>query len=181
MALENYSESLILDSMSVNARSFMALTFEQLGKMDYAFEVANDVYNLNPKNAFINYVLGKLYNSSKKRELAIKYFTQAINLFEEKDISYESLAQWYLERAIANDWLKNDYNAEQDFKKCLILSGDKLSQPLLDGLFYYGDFLLQNKRYSEACIQFKRLKQFKSDYMMQGYSIDQVLKQTKCN
>ena len=55
MALENYSESLILDSMNVNARSYMALTFEQLGKMEYAFQVANDGYNINPKNAFVNY------------------------------------------------------------------------------------------------------------------------------
>jgi tetratricopeptide (TPR) repeat protein len=181
MALENYSESLILDSMSVNARSYMALTFEQLGKMDYAFEVANDGYNINPKNAIINYVLGKLYNSSKKRELAIKYFTQAINLFEEKNISYESLAQWYLERAIAYGWLNYNELEEQDYKRCLILSGDKISQPLLDGLFYYGNFLVENKRYSEACIQFKRLKQFKSDYIMQGYSVDQMLKMYKCN
>jgi tetratricopeptide (TPR) repeat protein len=181
MALENYSEALILDSMSVNARSYMALTFEQLGKMDYAFEVANDGYNINPKNAFINYVLGKLYNSSKNRELAIKYFTQAINLFEEKDISYESLAQWYLERAIAYGWLNYNELEEQDYKRCLILSGDKLSQPLLDGLFYYGNFLVENKRYSEACIQFKRLKQLKSDYTMQGYTVDQMIKMYKCN
>ena len=181
MALENYSESLILDSMNVNARSYMALTFEQLGKMEYAFQVANDGYNINPKNAFVNYVLGKLYNSSKNSELAIKYFTQAINLFEEKDISYESLAQWYLERAIAYDRLNYNELEEQDYKRCLILSGDKISQPLLDGLFYYGDFLVENKRYSEACIQFKRLKQLKSDYTMQGYTVDQMLKMYKCN
>jgi len=181
LALNNYFEALSLDSMSVNARSYMALTFEQLGKMEYAFQVANDGYNINPKNAFVNYVLGKLYNSSKNSELAIKYFTQAINLFEEKNISYESLAQWYLERAIAYDRLNFNELEEQDYKRCLILSGDKISQPLLDGLFYYADFLGENKRYSEACIQFKRLKQLKSDYTMQGYTVDQMIKMYKCN
>lgn len=181
MAVNNYSKALIFDSMSVNSRSYMALTFEALGQMDYAFEVANDGYNINPNNAFCNYVLGKLNNASKNRELAIKYFTQAINLFEEKYISYESLAQWYLERAIAYGWLNYKEPEEQDYKRCLILSGDKLSQPLLDGLFYYGNFLVENKRYSEACIQFKRLKLLKSDYIMQGYSVDQMLKMHKCN
>jgi tetratricopeptide (TPR) repeat protein len=181
MALENYSKSLILDSMSVNARSFMALTFEELGEMDYAFEVAKDGFNINPNNAFCNYVLGKLYNVSNNKELAVDYLTKAINLFEEKNTDLESLAQWYLERAIAYGWLNYNDLKEQDYKRCLILSGDKISQPLLDGLFYYGDFLGENKRYSEACIQFKRLKQLKSDYTMQGYTVDQMIKIYKCN
>jgi tetratricopeptide (TPR) repeat protein len=181
MALENYSKSLILDSMSVNARSFMALTFEELGEMDYAFEVAKDGFNINPNNAFCNYVLGKLYNVSNNKELAVDYLTKAINLFEEKNTDLESLAQWYLERAIAYGWLNYNDLEEQDYKRCLILSGDKISQPLLDGLFYYGDFLGDNKRYSEACIQFKRLKQLKSDYTMQGYTVDQMIKIYKCN
>ena len=181
MALENYSKSLILDSMSVNARSFMALTFEELGEMDYAFEVAKDGFNINPNNAFCNYVLGKLYNVSNNKELAVDYLTKAINLFEEKNTDLESLAQWYLERAIAYGWLNYNDLEEQDYKRCLILSGDKISQPLLDGLFYYGDFLGENKRYSEACIQFKRLKQLKSDYTMQGYTVDQMIKIYKCN
>lgn len=180
-ALRNYSEALILDSMSVNTRCYMALTFEALGLMDYAFKVANDGYNINPKNAFCNYVLGKLNNVSKKRKLAIKYFTKAINLSEKNEFSPETLAQWYLERAIAYGWLNYNELEEQDYKRCLILSGDKLSQPLLDGLFYYGNFLVENKRYSEACIKFKRLKKLKSDYIMQGYSIDHMINIYKCN
>ena len=181
LALKNYFEALSLDSMSVNVRSFMALTFEQLHQMEYAFEVAKEGYNINPNNAFCNYVLGKLYNVSQKRELAVDYFTKAINLFEEKKTDLESLAQWYLERAIANGWLKNDYNAEQDYKKCLILSGDKISQPLLDGLFWYGNFLAIRKRKSESCLQFNKLKLLQPNYKTDGTTIDEMIEMADCN
>jgi hypothetical protein len=113
--------------------------------------------------------------------LAVDYFTKAINLFEEKKTDLESLAQWYLERAIANGWLKNDYNAEQDYKKCLILSGDKLSQPLLDGLFWYGNFLAIRKRKSESCIQFNKLKLLQPNYKMDGTTIDEMIEMADCN
>jgi tetratricopeptide (TPR) repeat protein len=181
MALENYSKSLILDSMSVNARSFMALTFEELGEMDYAFEVAKDGFNINPNNAFCNYVLGKLYNVSNNKELAVDYLTKAINLFEEKNTDLESLAQWYLERAIANGWLKNDYNAEQDYKKCISLSDNNISQPLLDGLFWYGNFLAIRNRLSESCLQFNKLKLLQPNYKTGGTTIDEMIEMTDCN
>ena len=176
LALKNYFEALSLDSMSVNVRSFMALTFEQLNQMDYAFEVAEEGYGINPNNAFCNYVLGKLYNVSQKEELAVKYFTKAISLFEEKKADIESLAQWYLERAIAYAWLNNDYNAEQDYKSCLSLNNKNL-----DALFWYGNFLAIRKRKSESCTQFMTLKLLEPNYKMDGTTIDEMIDMTDCN
>ena len=176
MAIENYSEALILDSMSVNVRSFMALTFEELNQMDYAFAFAKEGYGINPNNAFCNYVMGKLYNVSQKRQLAVNYLTKAISLFGETERDQESLSQWYLERAIAYAWLKNDYNAEQDYKLCLSLNNKNL-----DALFWYGNFLAIRKRMSESCTQFMKLKLLQSNYKMDGSTIDEMIEMLECN
>lgn len=171
MALENYSEALILDSMSVNARSFMALTFEVLGKMDYAFEVAKDGYSINPNNAFCNYVLGKLYNVSEKRELAIKYLTVAISLYEDKNYDNESLAKWYLERAVAFEMKEDLRNSEADYIKCLEINKDDIG-----GWYHYGGFLLWCKRYSDACGAFQIVKSMNENYSDYNGSINQLIK-----
>ncbi len=176
LALKNYYEVLSLDSMSVNVRGFMALTFQELNEMDYAYEVANEGYNIDSQDAFINYVMGYLYATSKKRELAVNYFTVAILRGEEGNINPISLGQWYLERAIANAWLYNDQNAEFDYKRCLELNGQNL-----DALFYFGNHLANKKRYSESCIQFKYLMQLQPNYKRDGFTVDQMLNMFKCN
>ena len=176
LALKNYYEVLSLDSMSVNVRGFMALTFQELNEMDYAYEVANEGYNIDSQDAFINYVMGYLYATSKKRELAVNYFTVAILRGEEGNINPISLGQWYLERAIANAWLYNDQNAEFDYKRCLELNGKNL-----DALFYFGNHLANKKRYPESCIQFKYLKQLQPNYKRDGFTVDQMLNMFKCN
>jgi tetratricopeptide (TPR) repeat protein len=171
MALENYSEALILDSMSVNTRSYMALTFEQLGKMDYAFEVAKDGYNINPKNAFCNYVLGKLYNVSEKRDLAINYLTVAISLYEDKNYDYESLAKWYLERAVAYEMKEDLINSEADYLKCL-----KINKADIDAWYHYGCFLHWCKRYNDACSVFQIIKSMNENYTDYAGSIKELIK-----
>jgi len=171
MALENYSNSLILDSMSVNARSFMALTFEELGQMDYAFEVAKDGYNINPNNAFCNYVLGKLYNVSEKRDLAIKYLSVAISLYEDKNYDYESLAKWYLERAVAYEMKEDIKNSEADYLKCL-----KINKSDIGGWYHYGGFLLWCKRYTDACSAFQIVKSMNENYSDFNGSVKDLIK-----
>ena len=175
LALENYFEALNLDSTSVNTRGFMALTYLELKQPGSAYKFATEGYSLNPNNAFINYVLGMYYNGSQKYEMAIKYFNIAISNVTENESNSVFLAQWHLERAIAYDWIKNDYNAEQDYKKCLSLNSQNL-----DALFWYGNFLVIRKRYSEACLQFKTLKSLSPNYKMAGYSVDQMLQMHKC-
>jgi tetratricopeptide (TPR) repeat protein len=143
--------------------------------MGMAYKFANEGQNLNPNNAFINYVLGKYYNQSEKREMAIKYFNIAISKVEENESNSKFLSQWYLERAIAYAWNKNDFQSEQDYKKCLYLNSQNL-----DALFWYGNFLAIRKRYSEACTQFRILKNISPNYKMAGYTVDQMLQMYKC-
>jgi tetratricopeptide (TPR) repeat protein len=171
MALENYSEALMLDSMSVNARFFMALTFEELGQIDFAFEVANDGYKINPNNAGVNYVLGKLYNVTKQRDLAIKYLTVAISLYEDKKYDYESLAKWYLERAVAYEMKEDLKNAEADYLKCL-----KINEVDVVGWHRYGSFLLWCKRFTDACSAFQNVKILNDTYTDYNGSILDLIK-----
>ena len=176
LALENFIKALKLDSMSVKVRGSMALTYEMLKNMNYAFAIAFEGYELNQENAFINYVIGKLYNVSEKREMAIKYFNIAISKVEENELIKADLSQWYLERAIAYAWNKNDFQSEQDYKKCLYLNSQNL-----DGLFWYGNFLANRKRYSEACAQFRILKSIAPNYKRAGYSVDEELRGFGCD
>ena len=176
LALDNYFEALNLDSLSVNTRGFVALTYIELKQMGSAFKFATDGQSINPNNAFINYVLGKFYNQSEKREMAIKYFNIAISKVEENESTSEYLSQWYLERAIAYSWNKNDFQSEQDYKKCLYLNSQNL-----DGLFWYGNFLANRKRYSEACAQFRILKSVAPNYKMAGHSVDEELRGFRCD
>jgi tetratricopeptide (TPR) repeat protein len=175
LAIDNYFEALNLDSLSVNTRGFVALTYIELKQMGTAFKFANEGQNINPNNAFINYVVGKYYNQLEKREMAIKYFNIAISKVEENESNSKFLSQWYLERAIAYAWNKNDFQSEQDYKKCLYLNSQNL-----DGLFWYGNFLAIRKRYSEACTQFRILKSVAPNYKMAGYSVDDMLRMYRC-
>jgi tetratricopeptide (TPR) repeat protein len=171
LALKNYFEALSLDSMSVNVRSFMALTFEELNEMDYAFEVANEGYMINPKNAFCNYVLGKLYNVSEQRELAIKYLSVAISLYEGKKYDSKSLAKWYLERAVAYEMKEDLQNSEADYLKCL-----KINNSDIGGWYHYGGFLLWCKRYTDACSAFQIVKRMNENYSNYNGTISDLIK-----
>jgi tetratricopeptide (TPR) repeat protein len=170
MALNNYAEALSLDSMSVNVRGFMALTFQELKEIDYAFKIAQEGYEINPNNAFINYVLGKLYNESEKRELAINYLSAAISLYEVKDFDSESLAKWYLERAVAFEMKEDIKKAELDFIKCL-----KLNSNDIGGWYHYGSFLLYCKRKSDACFAFEYVKKMNENYIDYNGTISRLI------
>ena len=184
LALENFIEALKLDSNSVKVRGCMALTFEMLKNMNYAFEIAFEGYELNKENAFINYVIGKLYNVSDKEDLAVKYFNNAINFGELNQMDKmdkSALAQYYLERAIAYEWSKledarNDINSEADYKKCLQLNPNSL-----DALYLFGIFLSTRKRNLESCAMFSKLKQLNPSYTISGKSIDQILQWYRCD
>ena len=181
LALENFIEALKLDSMSVNLRGHMALTFQMLKNMNYAFAIAFEGYELNKENAFINYVIGKLYNASVKEDLAIKYFNNAIYFGELNQMDQSVLARWYLERAIAYEWSKlddarNDINSEADYKKCLQLDPNNP-----DALYLFANFLSNRKRYSEACAQFRILKSIAPNYKSPGYSVDEELRGFGCD
>ena len=175
MAISNYYEALILDSMSVKVRCYMALAFEQLGKIDNAFAVAFEGYKINPNNAFINYVLGKLYNVSEKREIAIKYLTVAISLHEDKKYGYASLAKWYLERAVAYEMKEDLQNSEADYIKCL-----KLNDTDIDAWYHYGCFLSWCKRNNDACTVFKIIQGINENYTDYAGSIKELIK-ISCN
>ena len=171
LAMTHYFQALDLDSMNVNVRCFMAMTFELLGEIDYGFEVISEAYQLNPNNAFVNYVLGKLYNVSEKRELAIRYLSAGINLFEEKDINKESLAKWYLERAVAYEMNEDLYHAEADFLKCL-----DLNRYDIGGWYHYGSFLLYHKKYKEACFAFQTVYNMDESYNDYNGTVSYLIK-----
>lgn len=171
IALENYFYALDLDTLSINVRAFIALTFEELNEMDLAFEIANEGYRMNPNNAFISYVLGKLYNVTNKRDLAIKYLTNAISKCEAGNIDPNSLAKWYLERAVAFEMKEDLTNAEFDFLKCL-----KINQYDIGAWYHYGSFLLYCKKYEDACYAFQNVFKMNENYTDYNGSISNLIK-----
>ena len=174
MAIDCFDNSLSLDSSNYYAWGQEALVYSIIGELRLAKIHAYRAYELEPKVAFNNYVIGKVANEAKDYSLAIEFLTYAIDLANTDDKA-NKVHQWYLERAIANAWISRDYDAESDYKQCLNLNGSNL-----DCLFWYGSFLGLRNRTSEMCVQFKRLKQLSPYYKMAGYTIDELIEYYKC-
>jgi tetratricopeptide (TPR) repeat protein len=173
-ALNCFNTSISLDSNYYHAWGQAALIYSVTGRIDLAKYCAGKAYEIEPNVSFTNYVIGKVANEAKQYELAVTFLMAAINLaddFDKKNFTH----QWYLEKAIANAWLKRDYDAEKDYKICLALNSNNL-----DALFWYGNFLGIRKRTAEACEQFKNLKILSPYYKMSGYSVDQMIQNNRC-
>lgn len=173
-ALNCFNTSISLDSNYYHAWGQAALIYSATGRIDLAKYCAGKAYEIEPNVSFTNYVIGKVANEAKQYELAVTFLMAAINLSDDFD-KQNFTHQWYLEKAIANAWLKRDYDAEKDYKICLSLNSNNL-----DALFWYGNFLGIRKRTSEACEQFKKLKTLSPYYKMSGYSVDQMIQNYRC-
>lgn len=173
-ALGCFDNAISLDSNYYHAWGQSALILSIQGQIDMAKMFAYEAYRIEPNVSFTNYVIGKVSNEAKEYSLAIEFLSYAIQKANEYDKN-NLVHQWYLEKAIANAWLKNDYLAEQDYQACL-----KYNPVNLDALFWYGNFLVTRKRVSESCPYFKKIKTLSPNYKMAGYTIDQMLQFNKC-
>lgn len=173
-ALDCFKIAISLDKNNYFPYGQAALVCLMLGELELAKSYSITAYQMYPNISFLNYVVGRVSSESKEFEVAIKFFGSAIDKASELD-KINSVHQWYLERAIANSWLKYDIAAENDFKQCLLLNSRNF-----DALFWYGNFLAIRNRISESCIQFKKLKQLKPDYEVQGVSVNKLIQSNKC-
>ncbi len=174
-ALECFDISISLDTNYYHPWGQAALVYSIIGEISLAKTYAYRAYQIEPNISFTNYVIGKVENEAKDYSLAVQYLGYAIekaSVYDKTNFTH----QWYLEKAIANAWLKKDYEAEQDYKSCLSLNGQNL-----DALFWYGNFLSIRKRVYESCEQFKKLKSQSPYYKMSGYTVDQMLQYNNCN
>ena len=174
-SLECFEISISLDTNYYHPWGQAALVYSIMGELSLAKSYAYKAYQIEPNVSFTNYVIGKVANEAKEYALAVEFLGYAIekaNQYDKKNLTH----QWYLEKAIANAWLKRDNDAEQDYKSCLSLNGQNL-----DALFWYGNFLSIRKRTFESCTQFKKLKSLSPYYKMSGYTVDQMLQYNKCN
>jgi tetratricopeptide (TPR) repeat protein len=174
-ALQCFDISISLDSNYYLPYGQAALVYSIIGEISLAKSYAYKAYQIEPNISFTNYVIGKVANEAKEYALAVEFLGYAIekaNQYDKTNFTH----QWYLEKAIANAWLKRDNDAEQDYKSCLSLNGQNL-----DALFWYGNFLSIRKRTYESCTQFKKLKSLSPYYKMSGYTVDQMLQYNKCN
>jgi Tfp pilus assembly protein PilF len=174
-ALQCFEISISLDTNYYHPWGQTALVYSIIGEIPLAKSFAYKAYQIEPNISFTNYVIGKVANEAKDYSLAVDFLGYAIEKASEYDKSNLS-HQWYLEKAIANGWLKRDYDAEQDYKSCLSLNGENL-----DALFWYGNFLAIRKRNYESCAQFKKLKSLSPYYKMSGYTVDQMIQYNNCN
>lgn len=174
-ALQCFDISISLDSNYYHPYGQAALVYSIIGEISLAKSYAYKSYQIEPNISFTNYVIGKVANEAKEYALAVEFLGYAIEKANQYDIT-NLTHQWYLEKAIANAWLKRDNDAEQDYKSCLSLNGQNL-----DALFWYGNFLSIRKRTYESCTQFKKLKSLSPYYKMSGYTVDQMLQYNKCN
>ena len=174
-AIKCFDISISLDTNYYIPWGQAALVYSIIGEISLAKSYAYEAYQIEPNVSFTNYVIGKVANAAKDYSLAVDFLGYAIEMANEYDKA-NSMHQWYLERAIANGWLRRDYDAEQDYKSCISLNGQNL-----DALFWYGNFLSIRNRIYESCNQFKKLKYLSPYYKMSSYTVDQMLQNNKCN
>jgi|GEM_PF-7079668 len=170
-ALQCFDISISLDSNYYYPWGQAALVYSILGEISLAKTYAFEAYRIEPNISFTNYVIGRVANEAKDYSLAIEFFEYAIQMATDND-KVSLMHQWYLEKAIANSWLKKDFEAEQDFKMCLLLNEQNL-----DALFWFGNFLAIRNRQNESCNIFKILYNKKSDYRNGPDSIKQIIEE----
>lgn len=168
-ALECFDFSISLDTNYYFPLGQSALIHSILGNILDAKSYAYRAYTINPNVSFTNYVIGKVANEAKDYDLAIEYLSVAIDKANKYD-SENYLHQWYLERAIANSLLKNNFDAENDYNECLRLNSNNY-----DCYFQFGIFLANLNRKNEACLKFRYLYNILPNYKAGDQSLAQIV------
>ena len=168
-ALECFDVSISLDTNYYHPLAQSALIHSILGNISDSKSYAYRAYTIEPNISFTNYVIGKIANVAKDYSLAIEFLTVAIEKADEYD-RLNFMHQWYLERAVANSLFKNDYEAEQDYLKCLQLNPNNY-----DGVFQFGVFLGNRNRVNEACNRFRYLFEKRPNYSAGGQSLRDIV------
>jgi len=116
-------------------------------------EFALKAYQLAPEVSFSNYIMGKYYTHVKKYVEAIVYFSRAIKFLPPEE-EQEKLFQLYLEKAISEQWIYRDKEAEKDY-----LTAIKLNPRNEETYWNLAFMYILRKKYTKACIVFSQLYQ----------------------
>jgi len=168
-ALECFENSISLDTNYYHPWGQAALVYSILGETALSKSYAFEAYQIEPNISFTNYVIGKVANEAGDYTLAAEFLGYAIEKANEYDKA-NLMHQWYLERAIAYSMLKLGIQAENDYKKCLLLNPNNL-----DGYFQYGVFLGNRNRKDEACNNFRILYGKQPNYKAGQDSVKDIL------
>ena len=82
---------------------------------------ATKAYQKAPEKSFSNYIVGKYYTHNRQYKKAILFFSRAIDFIEPEERE-DKLYQLYLERAISEQWIYDDFNAAKDYRKAINLN-----------------------------------------------------------
>lgn len=146
-ALSSFSNAIKKDPKFVKAYLYRAKVFEKKGVYEKAIEDLNTAISLNKPidNNTIYYQRAGFYYQLKDYKNAVTDFLKAIELNPQVSITYNDLSRTYLA-------LGNSKEAEAVLYNNLTT---KVDQPGILHIFY-GEFLVGEKRYSEAIAQYKK-------------------------
>lgn len=153
VALASFETSYKLDTSNYYCLCQASLCASYINETSKSREFALKAYQLAPEVSFSNYIMGKYYTHVKKYVEAIVYFSRAIKFLPPEE-EQEKLFQLYLEKAISEQWIYRDKEAEKDY-----LTAIKLNPRNEETYWNLAFMYILRKKYTKACIVFSQLYQ----------------------
>ena len=156
---ENLDAAIDWFTKAINEDSLYALAFTGLGEaywrkylslkdtrlVEKAVEYSEKSFKLNAELAQVNITLGMIHDGTGYYEDAVEDFNRALNIDPTNADAYRGLAKAY-------ESLERTDEAEQIYKRSIILKSDYWAGYDALGLFYY-----RHARYEEAAEQFREI------------------------
>lgn len=165
----NFKYSIELNNTFYYGHGQLAKLYMLLERIDEAKYYTESCYSLAPETSFAQYIMASYYGHQSVRNypLAIKYYTQAIEISIDEGDTY-GLNEAYFERA--NSYLSNkeDVKALVDYEACLRLNPEHTGS-LWQVAVYYAN----NGNKTAACNYISKLNMIIPNQVFHGSSVNE--------
>ncbi len=119
-AFEIYKKLFANDPHNADILNNIGCIYDDMGNIPYAFDYLERARRIDPKNAKVCYNLAWLHNKCKSYELAIKYYTRAI------DLKVSTIANAYSNRGFSYEKLKMWNDALEDYSRAIAIEPENI-------------------------------------------------------
>jgi tetratricopeptide (TPR) repeat protein len=154
-ALEELNKLVVADPKDSQAYGMIAEIYQAMGKNEMALSTYQKILEIDPENPYIHLSLADYYRNAGEKEKSIEELKKA---FSNKELDIDtkiSILSSYYTLIDIHPELK-----EQAIDMCKLLVQANANEPKAHAV--YGDFLIQDKKYAEAKVEYLKAKELGS-------------------
>ncbi len=150
-ALEELNKLIAADPKDSQAYGMIAEIYQAMGKNDLALVTYKKILEVDPENPYIHLSLADYYRNAGEKEKSVEELKKAF-LNKELDIDTKiSILSSYYSLIEIHPELK-----DQALEMCVLLVQANENEPRAHAV--YGDFLIKDKKYKEAKVEYEKAK-----------------------